>query len=140
MLQKSIVAAERDKWHSEMQNSKVYLAPVQAQRGHLHSLSTRPLFWVTFIQYRLPGLKISPHKQPQHHPPFPEQSSCLRSWASRITKVKLRSNAWSRVSRAASKDIRHVVATRLQEGWYVVSISADRHVAVFSAGGGVLFL
>ena len=47
------VAAERDKQHPEMWNSQVYSAPVQAQRSRLQRLSTRSLFWVAFIQYRL---------------------------------------------------------------------------------------
>ena len=41
------------------------------------------------------------------------------------------------VCRAASKDIRHIVATRLLEGWYVASKAANRHVAASSAGVGV---
>lgn len=57
-----------------------------------------------------------------------------------MAKVKPINNAWSTVSRAASKDIRHVVATRLQEGWYGVSKAALRHVAASSTGGGWLFL
>ena len=51
-----------------------------------------------------------------------------------MTKRKLISNAWSTASRAASKDIRHVVATRLQEGWYGGSKAAVRHIAASSAG------
>ena len=54
--------------------------------------------------------------------------------------MKLISNAWSRVCRAASKDIRHIAATRLQEGWYVASKAADRHLVTFPAGGGGCFL
>lgn len=49
--------------------------------------------------------------------------------------MKLKSNAWSKASRAASKNIRDVVATRLQEGWYGVSKAALRHVAASSTGG-----
>ena len=70
------VAGERDKQHSEMGNSKAYSALVQAQRSHLQSLSTRSLFWVAFIQCKLPGLKISLHKQSQPSP-FPEQLEFL---------------------------------------------------------------
>ena len=101
------VAVEGDKQHSEIWKSKVYLAPVRAQRSHLQSLSTRSLFWVTFIQYRLPSLKVFPRKQPLPSP-FLAQTEFLPK--------KLISNAWSTISRAASKDIRHVVAGRLQEG------------------------
>ena len=56
--------------------------------------------------------------------------------------MKLISNAWSRVSRAASKDIRYIVAITLQEGWYGASKAAVRHVAassVMGAGGGCFF-
>ena len=46
----------RDQWHSEMRNSQIYSALVQAQRSRLQRLSTRSLFWVAFTQHRLPGL------------------------------------------------------------------------------------
>ena len=49
--------------------------------------------------------------------------------------MKLISNAWSTAGRAASKDIRHVVATRLQ-GWYGVCKAEVRHIVASSAGGG----
>ena len=49
--------------------------------------------------------------------------------------MKLINNAWSVVSRAASKDLRHIVSIRLQEGWYVASEAADLHVSAFQAGG-----
>ena len=49
--------------------SKVYSAPVRAQRSHLQSLSTRSLFWVAFQQYRLQGLKVS-HASSLGPPPF----------------------------------------------------------------------
>ena len=42
------------------------------------------------------------------------------------------------VSRAAGKDIRYIVAIRLQEGWYVLSKAADMHIAASLARG--LFL
>ena len=63
-----IVAVERDKGPSEMRNSKVYSAPVRAQRSRLQSLSTSPLFWVTSMQYRLPRLKIFLRQQPRPSP------------------------------------------------------------------------
>ena len=129
------VVEQGDKWHSEMWYSQVYSALVLAQRSHVQSLSTRPLFWVAFIQYRLLGLVFPPCKQPGPGPtPSPgRQSTCLRSWVNKITKAKLISNAWSMASRATSKDIRHIVATRLQERWYGVSKTAVRHIAASSA-------
>ena len=46
--------------------------------------STRSLFWVAFIQYRLPSL-VPPPPTP---PPSPSRwCSCLRSWVSKITKT-----------------------------------------------------
>lgn len=38
-----------------------------------------------------------------------------------------------------AKTLRHIVATRLQEGWYVASKAAVRQVAA-SLGAGVVFL
>ena len=64
------MAAERDKRHLEMRNSQVYSAPVWAQRSRLQSLSTRSLFWVTFIQYRPLGLKVFQLKQSWPSPPL----------------------------------------------------------------------
>lgn len=60
------------------------------------------------------------------------QCSYLRSWVNKITKMKLKSNAWSKASRAASKDIRHSVAIRRQEGWYGASRAAVRHIAALT--------
>lgn len=37
-------------------------------------------------------------------------------------------------SRAARKDIRHIVVSGLQEGWYGASRAAARHIAASSAG------
>ena len=131
------VASERDKWHSEMWNSQVYSVSLWAQRRRLQSLSPRSVFWVAFIQYRLPSLVFP--EQAARPSPFPSrQCSCLRSWVNKMTKTKLISNAWSTASRAASKGIRHVVAARLQEGWHGTSKAAVRHAAASSAGG--LFL
>ena len=70
-----IMAVERDKWHSEMWNSQVYSAPVQAHRSHLQSLSTRSLLWVDFIQYRLLGLIFT--AQAARPSTFPEQTKFL---------------------------------------------------------------
>lgn len=49
------VAKARDKQNSEMWNSKVYSALVQAQQSCLPRLSTWALFWVSFIWRRLMG-------------------------------------------------------------------------------------
>lgn len=67
------VAMEGDKQHSEIWKSRVYSAPVRAQRSHLQSLSTRSLFSATFIQYRVLFFSC---KQPQTSP-FPEQRVLL---------------------------------------------------------------
>ena len=67
------VAMEGDKQHSEIQKSKVYSAPVRAQRSHLQSLSTRSLFSVTFIHYKV---LIFPCKHPGP-PPIPKQTVFL---------------------------------------------------------------
>ena len=40
---------ERDKWHSKMQNSRGFSAPVPALWSHLQRLSTLTLFWISFI-------------------------------------------------------------------------------------------
>ena len=67
------VAVEGDKQHSEIWKSKVYSAPVWAQRSHLQSLSTRSLFSVTFIHYKV---LIFPCKHPRP-PPIPRQTVFL---------------------------------------------------------------
>ena len=75
----------------------------------------RSLFWVAFIQHRLPGLKVFPCKQSQPSP-FLEQTEFLpKELSKQDYKAKLINNTWSTVSRAASKNIRYRVATRLQE-------------------------
>ena len=85
----------------------------------------------------LPVLRFFPSVQAVPVFPHARQSSCLRKGANKTTKAKLTSSAWCRVSRAAGKDIRYIVATRLQEGWYVVSKAADRQVVASSGRGGV---
>ena len=45
---------ERDKWHSKMQNSRGFSAPVPALWSHLQRLSTQALFCVSFIHHKLP--------------------------------------------------------------------------------------
>ena len=130
-----IRGSAKRKWHLEMWNSQVYSAWVWAQRSRLQSLSTRSLFPVAFIQYRLLGL-VFPVQAAQPSP-FQEQTAFLpKTLSKRLQKTKLISNVWSTASRAASKDIRHVGATRLQEGWYRVSKAAVRHIAASSASGG----
>ena len=52
--------------------------------------------------------------------------------------MKLMSNAWSRASRADSRDIRHMVATRFQEGCYQAGKAAVRPPQP-SVGGVFLF-
>ena len=79
-----------------------------------------------------------PHSSSPCLPCLSRQRSCLRSWANKITKVKLISNAWSWVCRASSKDIRHIVATRLQERWYGASKPSVRHVPASSAWRGAV--
>lgn len=54
------VVAERDKWNLEMQNHRVYSAPVQAQWSHFQRLNDRELLWVSFIQHRFLGLQDFP--------------------------------------------------------------------------------
>ena len=70
------VAMEGDKQHSEIWKSKVYSAPVRAQRSHLQSLSTRSLFSVTFIHYKV---LIFPCKHPGPPPSPSRQCSSLRN-------------------------------------------------------------
>ena len=70
------VATEGDKQHSEIWKSKVYSAPVRAQRSHLQSLSTRSLFSVTFIHYKV---LIFPCKHPGPPPSPSRQCSSLRN-------------------------------------------------------------
>lgn len=70
------VAKEGDKQHSEIWKSKVYSAPVRAQRSHLQSLSTRSLFSVTFIHYKV---LIFPCKHPGPPPSPSRQCSSLRN-------------------------------------------------------------
>ena len=70
------VATEGDKQHSEIWKSKVYSAPVWAQRSHLQSLSTRSLFSVTFIHYKV---LIFPCKHPRPPPSPSRQCSSLRN-------------------------------------------------------------
>ena len=61
----------------------------------------------SFLQHGFLGLRVLPCKQ-SWPSTFLEQtrSSCLRSWANKITKAKLRSNAWSTFCRVASKDFK----------------------------------
>lgn len=47
--------------------------------------------------------------EPPHS--WSRQCSCRRNWASKVIEAKLRSNAWSTISRAAGLNIGHVVAT-----------------------------
>ena len=63
------MVAERDRQHLEMQKNRVYSAPVWAQWSHLQRLIAQPLFWVSFIQYRLLGLQNFPTKAAQIPPP-----------------------------------------------------------------------
>ena len=49
------MASQRDRWHSKMQNSRVYSALVRVQWSHLQRLSTPTLFWVSFINDKLPA-------------------------------------------------------------------------------------
>ena len=49
------MASERDRWNSKMQNNRVYSALVRAQWSHLQRLSTLTLFWVFFINSKLPA-------------------------------------------------------------------------------------
>ena len=109
------VAVEGDKQHSEIWKSKVYSAPVRAQRSHLQSLSTRSLFSVTFIHYKV---LIFPCKHPGPPPSPSRQCSSLRNWASKVTEAELISNAGYLISRAAGLDREHTVVTLLQEGWH----------------------
>ena len=44
------------KCHLEVQNNRVYSAPVQAQWGRLQRLSAHTFFWVSFIHRKLPSL------------------------------------------------------------------------------------
>ena len=109
------MATEGDKQHSEIWKSKVYSAPVQAQRSHLQSLSTRSLLSVTFIHYQV---LIFPCKHPGPPPSPSRQCSSLRNWASKVTEAELISNAGYLISRAAGLDREHTVVTLLQEGWH----------------------
>ena len=48
------IVSERHKNHSEIQNSRVYSALVQAQQSHLQRLGAPALFWVSFLHRKLP--------------------------------------------------------------------------------------
>ena len=62
------MARERDKWHSKMQNSRVYSALVPALRSRFRRLSTQALSWVSFIHHKLPT-------QTAQIPPYPGSPS-----------------------------------------------------------------
>ena len=51
---------ERDKWHSKMQNSRVYSALLWAQQSHLQRLSAPALFRVSFIHSKLSAQTADP--------------------------------------------------------------------------------
>ena len=126
------VAVEWEKQHLEIWKSKVYSVPVWAQRSHLQSLSTRSLFSVTFIHYKV---LIFPCKHPGPPPSPSRQCSSLRNWASKVTEVELISNAGYMISRADGLDTGHTVATLLQEGWNEASIAGRVCSCLFSQRG-----
>ena len=70
-----IMAAEGDKWHSEMQKSQVLSTLVQAQRSHLQSLRFRSLFSANFIPYKA---LLFPCKQPEPPPFLSRHCYCLK--------------------------------------------------------------
>ena len=110
------VATEGDKQHSEIWKSKVYSALVWAQRSHLQSLSTRSLFSVTIIHYKV---LIFPCKHPGP-PPIPKQTVFLpKKLSKQGYRRRTDKQCWGyMISRAAGLDRGHTVVTLLQEGWY----------------------
>ena len=98
-----------------MQNNRVYSALVQAQWRLLQRLRAQALFWVFYIQHRLPCLQDFPAQAAQI--PFPRQLRFLKmGWESKIAETEVVSGEQKLFKQDNGSRRQKVVILDL--GWY----------------------
>lgn len=128
LLLPETMSVEGDKWHSEMWNSQVFSTTSAGSEEPPPESEHQVFILGSFYTIQTSGSYCSHISSPGPPISLSRQSSCLGSWVNKITKMELISNAWNMVCRAASKDIRHIVATRLLEPWYGASKATIRQL------------
>ena len=123
-------AAERGKLHLEMQNSQAFSA--QDAGSEKWPLESEPQVFVLGSFYTIQTLQTS-----RSCFSCPSSLALPLSWADSVPKklskqgYKSETDKECWVSSSAIKDIRYIVATRLQEGWYVDSRGSWQALSCF---------